>query len=71
MSTEDRARELMVKDRLTEDERHEKMVSRAVETEAIYEQEIEQTARELLTQERQNEANLQSNMLERTEEEIQ
>lgn len=71
MSTEDKARELMVKDRLTEEERHEKMVTRTVETEAAYEQDLEETSRELLAQDRLEEAHLHSNMLERAAEEIQ
>ncbi|HAC63357.1 MAG TPA: hypothetical protein DCF68_07400 [Cyanothece sp. UBA12306] len=71
MSTQDKARELMAKERLTEEERHNKMVSRAVEAEEAYQENLEETARELLTEKRQNNESLQDNMRERAEEQIQ
>ncbi len=72
MTTEDKARELMVKERLADEERHEKMVSRAVEAEEAYpEKNLEETARELLTQERQHEEAIEDKMLHRAVENIQ
>lgn len=70
MSTQDKARELMVQERLTDEERHEKMVTRAVETQENYQEDLEEEARERLAQERHNEASLDDKMLHRAVEEI-
>jgi 1,4-dihydroxy-2-naphthoyl-CoA synthase len=70
MDTQEKARELLAKDRQYDHDRHEKMVNRAVETEEAYQETLETKARELLTQDRQEKHHLDENMLSRSTEEI-
>ncbi|MGB5771481.1 MAG: hypothetical protein WBM32_16675 [Crocosphaera sp.] len=72
MNTEEKARELMAQEHLTDEQRHQKMVSRAVEVEQAHqEQEIDEKARELLAQQRQEEEAVDEKILQRSVEEIQ
>ncbi|MDJ0600827.1 MAG: hypothetical protein QNJ37_18540 [Crocosphaera sp.] len=71
MNTEEKARELMAKDHLSDEQRHQKMVDRAAEVEQIHQEEqINEKARESLAQERQQEEAREESMLERSIEEI-
>lgn len=70
MSTQDKARELLAKDRQQEHQSHEKMVNRAVEAEEAYQEDLEDKARELLTQDRQHEQHLHDTMLDRAVENL-
>ncbi len=70
MDTQEKARELLAKDRQHDHSQHEKMVNRAVETEEAYQETLETKARELLTHDRQEKHHLDENMLSRSTEEI-
>ena len=62
----------MAQQHLTEEQRHEKMVNRAVESEQVHpEAAMDEKARELLVQERHDEATVEEKMLHRTKEEIE
>jgi vacuolar-type H+-ATPase subunit H len=71
MSTEDKSRELLSKSRLESENRHEAMINRAMETELSHDAELEEKAREILAESRQQANRLQENRLERTEQEIE
>ncbi|MEA5510725.1 hypothetical protein VB715_13205 [Crocosphaera sp. UHCC 0190] len=72
MNTEEQARELLAQQHLTDEERHAKMVNRALEVEQVHQEDaIAEKARELLVEERQQEATVEANMLHRAVEEIQ
>lgn len=70
MSTQDKARELLAKDRQHETNLHENMVVRASEAEGNVPDGLDEKARELLTEDRQQEQQLEDTMLSRSVEEI-
>lgn len=71
MNTEEKARELMAQQHLSDEQRHQKMVNRSLEVEqAHHPEEIEEKARELLTEGRKQEEGIDETMLERSVEEI-
>ena len=71
MNTEEKARELMAQEHLTDEQRHQKMVNRATEVEETHQpKQIDEKARESLTQERKQEEMREESMLERSVEEI-
>ncbi|MDJ0662137.1 MAG: hypothetical protein QNJ42_22025 [Crocosphaera sp.] len=71
MNTDEKARELMAQEHLTDEQRHQKMVNRAVEVEETHQpKQIDEKARESLTQERKQEEIREESMLERSIEEI-
>ncbi|MGK7941806.1 MAG: hypothetical protein AB4062_16975 [Crocosphaera sp.] len=71
MNTEEKARELMAQQHLSDEQRHQKMLHRSLEVEqSHHREEIEEKARELLTEERKQEEERDETMLERSVEEI-
>jgi hypothetical protein len=70
MSTQDKARELLAKDRQHEAHLHETMVARASDVENVDGENLDQKARELLAEERQQEKHVEETMLSRSAEEI-
>lgn len=70
MSTQDKARELLAKDRQHQTHLQENMVARASEAEGNVPDGLDEKARELLTEERQQEKQLEDAMLSRSVEEI-
>lgn len=66
MSTQDKARELLVQERQQESLRHETMIGRAAETAPRADDSLEEKARELLAEERQQDKHLEETMLERS-----
>jgi len=71
MNTQDKARELMAKDRQQDEHLQENMLERAADIDNAVAEAVEEKARELLTDERQSEQRLDENMLERAVEAIQ
>ncbi|MGA1622042.1 MAG: hypothetical protein ACO36E_04850 [Synechocystis sp.] len=71
MSTQDKARELLAKDRLHDQHLHDNMAARAAETENAVAENLDEKARELLADDRQQEKHLEDTMLSRATEEIQ
>ena len=72
MSTQEKARKLMVKERQQEEHLQESMLSRAAEVGETHPVEEEEAkARELMVEERKQEEYLQETMLSRAEAEIQ
>lgn len=71
MSTEDKARELMAKQRLHEQQNEENLLSLTEqELHEHHATDIEEKARELLAETRQHDHNLQDNMVSRAEQEL-
>jgi len=70
MSTQDKARELLAKDRQSEHQLHENMVARASEADLNVTDELDEKARELLAEERQQEKHVEETMLRRSTEEL-
>ncbi len=71
MNTEEKARELMAQQHLSDEQRHQAMVNRSLEVEQTHHlEEVEEKARELLTEERKQEEGVDETMLERSVEEI-
>lgn len=70
MSTEDKARELLAKDRQHEANLRENMVARTSDVENVDSENLDEKARELLTEERQQEKHVEETMLSRSAEEI-
>ncbi|BAQ62091.1 hypothetical protein GM3708_2497 [Geminocystis sp. NIES-3708] len=71
MSTEDKARELMAKQRIQTN--HETEILLSLTEQELHEHhvtELEEKARELLAENRQHDQNLQNNMTSRTEQEL-
>ena len=71
MSTQDKARELMAKERQQEEHLQETMLERVAETDTTITEIVAEKARELLTDERQSGKHLDETMLERAVEVIQ
>ncbi len=71
MNTEGKARELMAQKHFVDEQRHQKMVSRAAQVKETHQEEtINEKARESLAQERHQAEAIEKNMLERSVEEI-
>ncbi|AIE74455.1 MULTISPECIES: hypothetical protein [unclassified Synechocystis] len=70
MSTQDKARELLAKERQQENQLNENMVARATETDLTVAEELDEKARELLAEERQQEKHMEETMLSRSTEEL-
>lgn len=70
MNTQDKARELLAKERQGENQLHDNMVARASEADLNTTEGLEEKARELLTEERQQEKHGEETMLSRSTEEI-
>jgi len=71
MSTQDKARELLAKDRQQDHHRHETMTARAAETDNAVTEDLDEKARELLAGDRQQDKHLEDTMLSRSTEAIQ
>ncbi|MEB3161231.1 MAG: hypothetical protein VKL20_07205 [Synechocystis sp.] len=71
MSTQDKARELLAKDRQQDHHLQENMAARAAETENVVADNLDEKARELLAGDRQHDKHLEETMLSRSTEEIQ
>ncbi|MFM1843915.1 MAG: hypothetical protein RLZZ490_2658 [Cyanobacteriota bacterium] len=71
MSTQDKARELLAKDRHQDQHLHDTMTARAAETDNAITDNLDEKARELLAGDRQQEKHLEDTMLSRATEEIQ
>jgi hypothetical protein len=71
MSTQDKARELMAKERHQEEHLQETMLERTADPDKAVADTLEEKARELLASERQSEKHLDETMLERAVEVIQ
>jgi hypothetical protein len=71
MSTEDKARELMAKQRLQAQHREENLLSLTEqELQEHHATDVEKQARDLLVENRQHDHNLQDNMVSRAEQEL-
>ncbi len=70
MSTQDKARELLAKDRQSESQLQENMAARAAETELTVAEDLDEKARQLLAEERQQEKHVEETMLSRSTEEL-
>jgi hypothetical protein len=71
MSTQDKARELLAKDRHQDQHRHETMAARAGEANNAIADNLDEKARELLAGDRHHDKHLEDTMLSRSTEEIQ
>lgn len=72
MNTEEQARELMAQQHLTDEQRHQTMVTRSLEVEEVHEEEdVDEKARELLTQKRHDQDAVDEKILKRSVDEIQ
>ena len=70
MDPQEKARELLAKERQHNHETHQKMVNRAHKAQESYEEKLEEKARDLLTEERKERQHVKDNMLSRSSEEI-
>lgn len=71
MSTEDKARELMAKQRLHQQHNEENLLSLTEqELQEHHAADVEEKARELLAENRHHDHNLQDNMISRAEQEL-
>ncbi len=71
MNTDEKARELMAKQYLKDEQHHQTMTNRAAEVEQTHHEEnVDEKARESLAQERKHEESKKESMLERSIEEI-
>ena len=71
MSTQDKARELLAKDRQQDQHLHDTMTARAAETDNAVTDDLDEKARGLLAGDRQHDKHLEETMLSRSTEEIQ
>lgn len=71
MSTQDKARELLAKDRQQDQHLHETMTARAAETDNAVAETLDEKARELLAEDRQHDKHLEETMLSRSNEALQ